>query len=126
MIFNYLAQKGVKVKSNYCGIVTDSMAITVFTVHQCDSILSVGAMNGAIPGLKVFPNPTTGVFTVQTDDLQPIHAVTVMDVCGRVISEVCCEDKAEMQIDLSNYPRGTYLLKVLSGNIVDRVKVVVY
>lgn len=112
--------------SNYCGIVTDSMAITVFTVHQCDSILSVGAMNGAIPGLKVFPNPTTGVFTVQTDDLQPIHAVTVMDVCGRVISEVCCEDKAEMQIDLSNYPRGTYLLKVLSGNIVDRVKVVVY
>ena len=59
---------------------------------------------------RIYPNPTTGVFTVAgaTDEIQ------VLDLFGRVVLTTL-----EPQIDMSTYPSGIYFVKV--GEVVRKL-----
>jgi Lysyl oxidase/Secretion system C-terminal sorting domain len=65
--------------------------------------------------IKVMPNPSTDVFTVSSDMLNGTNAVvTVTDAMGRVVlsrREVIAGGKG-FGIDLQNYPKGVYLLRI--------------
>jgi hypothetical protein len=65
--------------------------------------------------IKVMPNPSTDIFTVSSDMLNGANAVvTVTDAMGRVVlsrREVIAGGKG-FGIDLQNYPKGVYLLRI--------------
>ncbi len=61
-------------------------------------------------GLKIYPNPTTGIVNIQTK--QNNSSISVYNINGVEIinKNINLKDK----IDLSNYPKGMYLLKIKS------------
>ncbi len=69
-------------------------------------------------GLKVYPNPSNGSFTIDLPETNNGAAITVMDMVGKVVANRIIEDtKAQkLTLNLSNIPTGSYILKVDAGN----------
>lgn len=70
--------------------------------------------------LKIFPNPTSGIFTIDflKDDLHP-DKIVIRDAMQRIIYE---EEKlffadSAIQIDISNFPARVYFVNVIIGGV---------
>ena len=74
------------------------------------------------PTLTVSPNPTTGL--VRIDSEKPLRRVTLTDLQGRVLLEVLTEDSA-VNINITNYPTGIYLIKAINCDGEEQVEKVV-
>ncbi len=64
--------------------------------------------------LIVFPNPTKGAFQLQTSDFQPESDVSAFDMSGKLLFKRKLNDG---QFDLTDYPAGTYYIKIVSDSI---------
>jgi hypothetical protein len=65
-----------------------------------------------LPNLLVYPNPSNGVFNIQG---QGIRKIEVFNAFGQaVVSEETSND--HLQIDLSRYADGCYMLRVVTDN----------
>jgi len=69
--------------------------------------------------LKVFPNPTKGMFTISIDNAELTEKLKIVihNIIGQVIYTEkidLTETNLEKQINLSGYPSGTYLLDISS------------
>jgi uncharacterized delta-60 repeat protein len=62
----------------------------------------------------VYPNPSTGLFKLQTDIEDSYTSYQVINVLGKVISSGKIIDKTAT-MDLSMQPEGIYWLKLISG-----------
>ena len=71
--------------------------------------------------VAVYPNPTSGMITVTSDDLQQI---TVINNLGQVIRHITTDDP-KADIDLASFGRGVYTLMIQTGNGVKAKKVIV-
>lgn len=58
--------------------------------------------------IKVFPNPSNGVFNIQLYD-GVLHSLYVTDMLGNIVKTVI---DRKGQIDLSNFSRGSYILYI--------------
>lgn len=72
--------------------------------------------------VKVFPNPTQNNVYVYTES-QPVKEVQVFDIFGKMLSRKNVNEN-EFFVDLSDYNAGTYILRIISGNGVETVKIV--
>jgi uncharacterized protein YjfI (DUF2170 family) len=75
---------------------------------------------GKMPALH-YPNPTTGVIYLPT---QGVKAATIVDMQGRKISEFRIQN-SEIEIDLSSFPTGTYVLRITCEDGRERGEVVI-
>ncbi len=80
--------------------------------------------NTISPDLKLYPNPSTGIFTLQ----KPTDAkatVVVYDVLGnQCLSLNINEGEGIKQIDLTNFPKGIYHLQLTEGDKMYSQKIV--
>jgi Peptide-N-glycosidase F, C terminal/Secretion system C-terminal sorting domain len=80
------------------------------------------------PELLVFPNPTAGLFTVQTEGLKEGFELSVTNLQGqKVLSQLIPnsdELHREMAIDLAAFPNGMYIVQLKSGKMMLAQKVV--
>ncbi|MCT4560938.1 MAG: GEVED domain-containing protein [Crocinitomicaceae bacterium] len=60
--------------------------------------------------LKLYPNPTKGIFTLSTDQIEAQVAV-ISDLNGKVVRQIVLSDN-ETKIDISELEDGVYLLTV--------------
>ncbi len=80
--------------------------------------------------IKVYPNPTTGQFTVQLYHLKvPKVSMQIMDADGQVVvqKEATLSGKTPtlfIPVDISKHAAGIYLVKVISADGVQTTKVV--
>ncbi|HTF05600.1 MAG TPA: T9SS type A sorting domain-containing protein, partial [Bacteroidia bacterium] len=67
----------------------------------------------AEPGISVFPNPSTGVYSINLNTTQPV-VVEVFNALGQVIvsETVTMADGTPYLLDMSEAAEGNYLLKV--------------
>jgi subtilisin-like proprotein convertase family protein len=78
------------------------------------------AENSAGDGLTVFPNPSSGKFSVShkdyfgTNPIFKIEKAEVLDLLGREIITMK-PNASGMSVDLSGQPAGVYILKIYSG-----------
>jgi hypothetical protein len=93
--------------------------------EHCESELSgkVGIVEtGRAESLQIFPNPTTGEFTVTSDKLQ-VTSIEIYDVYGRIIETW---HTASLQthaiINVSHLQSGIYFVKIYSKNSVPVIK----
>lgn len=106
---------------NYCQ--TGDYVQVFQTVHGCDSVVtmhltvSVGVeecnRNNAY---RIFPNPTDGRVVLQLEtDVVEWRGVDILlfDKWGRLLHTITMNGE-RMEIDLSSYPAGCYLLKVVN------------
>lgn len=59
---------------------------------------------------SIYPNPTTDFVTLSSKE--SIVGYQVYDMGGKLLTETKKMDKKETKIDLSNYPKGIYLLNI--------------
>ena len=100
-----------------CG---SSVNMSGFTSYNTFSTLSSIRITAGDPelgeNLKIYPNPTRGLFNIsfiaeKVDNFE----ITIVDAFGKLVSK---EDKQDFigeytkQVDLSDFPRGIYMLKI--------------
>lgn len=73
--------------------------------------------------LTVYPNPTTGKFTVETTRDMEQGLLEVLDITGKVIATQTINNKS-ITFDLTTYPQGIYIVKLTAGDQVDLQKVI--
>lgn len=76
----------------------------------------------SVNGIKVFPNPNNGVFSIEWANGQAKSA-TVSDVSGRVVYTANSELNV-LNIDLTGFSNGVYFVKVKSNGVSEIIQVV--
>ena len=72
-----------------------------------------GVETPAAPHVRIYPNPTDGLLTLQFETTGG-YVVSVCDMTGKILLRQTTSDPI-MQLDLNNYPAGVYLLTVEYG-----------
>ncbi len=77
--------------------------------------------------VSVYPNPSTGIFTVELKSLEQQATISILDFSGRVLEqeEVSNMTNFKKSFDLSDYSKGVYLLKINNGANSDYQKIVI-
>ncbi len=84
--------------------------------------LGVNENKGGLTGMKVYPNPTNGDFTVELNNgLNKQMQLT--DLTGRIILNTSSVDE-KIKVEIQNLSAGVYYLKVSSDNKFDVIKIV--
>ena len=103
----------------------DSVVTLHLTVNPCDTN---GIDENGIVDITLYPNPTTGMVNVQwtmyNGQWENVE-IQVLDVYGRLLRTVETCHGASLQIDLSHYATGIYLVRWVNGGKVMAVRKVV-
>lgn len=114
----YDAATGGNVLPSTTTIVDGQTYYATQTISSCESsttaiTMTLGGCLGndtfEFVGLKMYPNPTQDVLNIEYQE--PIHKVEVVNLLGQTLINKNL-NTASSQLDLSNYPTGTYLVKV--------------
>ena len=100
---------------NGCAGIT-SIALNV---SECTGI---NQLTGTSSGVKVYPNPTAGVFTVELNS-KAVKTIEVTDLTGRIIMTYSSNNEL-VNVDINTLANGIYYVKVQSDAHVDVIKVV--
>ena len=107
----------VSVSTNGCTTISEIVVINLITSNEPNTLENIG--------LKVFPNPNDGSFTVEfnSTDLKPTE-LTISDVLGRSIfrKTIKIVGKYSQQINISEQPAGQYFISVQKEDGVKTVK----
>ena len=96
-------------------------ATTSITVSVCSGV----SENLVIPGLKYFPNPTTGMLSVEFDpNYQSEIQILISDVQGKKIL-TDNQSSYSRTLDLSGFPNGVYTMELRAGGKTAHYKIVV-
>ena len=63
--------------------------------------------------IKIYPNPTTGIFTIQSS-LEDAINVQLFDILGKQVLKTFKIEKGIINIDVSDLSKGIYLLKLIN------------
>jgi hypothetical protein len=83
-----------------------------------NSIQSHIEETGVVSNIQLFPNPTTGLFTI--GNLQGNEQVVVLDMTGKMVYQRLVSDN-QITIDLSHLPAAMYLVQTIDNKRVKRV-----
>jgi hypothetical protein len=72
--------------------------------------------------VKVYPNPSNGMFNVNLSAFETIRSIEVYDLTGKRVMEIYPNSNQTM-LDLSNLAGGIYTLKVVSDESNQSVRV---
>ncbi len=109
----------ITTNNQYCG----GMAPSMLTVVAGIETLPVGSVT---PFLKIYPNPTSGTFTIElTGDTGSQDArVEIMNMNGvKVLDEQLNGDR-KYNLSITAMPPGLYFIHVVAGNLAETVKLV--
>ncbi len=73
-----------------------------------------------IKGLKIYPNPSSGVFNIEIPQLNDRHvSVQISDISGRIVYQKLFEtgqNQFQAEIRIPYLKKGNYILKISTGN----------
>ena len=112
---------------------TYAVTVTNGTCSTEDSItvnITTGVNEYGSSDIKIYPNPTNGIITIElsTKTAAQKPKIQVFDIYGRLLSVVETQNFASLQtveIDLSRYATGVYLVKVMNNEKVVAIKKIV-
>jgi hypothetical protein len=91
--------------------------LTPQTVTVTQAASSVGIGDHQLSDIRVYPNPTNGVFKVTGDNLKNyMMQVSVLDMSGKNIITKLCSGADDYTFDISQQPKGFYFVRLNSEN----------
>ena len=72
-----------------------------------------GVPQHAQSNVRIYPNPTTGIIHIQTDEYEQDMQYKVMNVYGQCVESGTLYSN---ELSLERYPSGLYFIQLLSGN----------
>jgi Secretion system C-terminal sorting domain len=113
----YYRQQKLTINGNAC-VVKENLTSGYFCANACIYVnpvdqRPVSTTNTDLPEsvILIYPNPNTGIFTIQST--QKIQNVWVTDIAGRVILDI---KNPENTVNLSDYPAGVYICTIMTEN----------
>jgi large repetitive protein len=88
-----------------------------------DDCLSISETEASL--IKLYPNPSTGVFTVDAGNTVIEHIV-IYDNAGRLVEDLGAMQVSSLLIDLSKHSRGMYTLSIKTTHGTDRLPFVLH
>jgi PKD repeat protein/murein tripeptide amidase MpaA len=105
---------------NICG--SDTFTTTVTVVNNVPEL-----SNGITP-VRVMPNPTTGKFTITVNGTYTsVINIRITDILGNVIINRKVNEQASslsQDFDLSEFPRGVYLIVISTDNSIQTRRII--
>ncbi len=99
----------------------ERMFIGCFTGVEDDRAISGDA-------LTVYPNPNNGIFTVELGQATGIANLDVVDLTGRIVANTPLNNLpagSQVNVDLSGFDKGIYLVQLQNGTSVKTARVIV-
>ena len=90
----------VEINDNGCIDTSDCFVVDFTGLSELDAL-----------GIRIYPNPTSGIFTVDSE-LKEFEALKIVDLSGRVVYEVSNLTESKIDLDISNESKGTYYLQI--------------
>ncbi len=96
-------------------ITTDGNGNVLKANYLLFSNLDVHEQNHIQNDISVFPNPSNGIFTISTEN-GIINAIEIYNVVGeKILYKEVIKKQLYETIDLSNRPKGIYIIKLIDG-----------
>ena len=94
-----------------------------FSVMYYSELLpvSIDEMNNKNFSFKISPNPTSGIFTIQGDNIQ---SVEITNTNGQIVKQLSI-DLCLITIDLSDQSNGMYFVKIQTNNQIFTNKIII-
>ncbi|MBL7934109.1 MAG: T9SS type A sorting domain-containing protein [Bacteroidia bacterium] len=110
--------------TTYTLIGTDINGCTnkVTYVQNVDACTGIKEVASSLDGYNVYPNPTSGEFTLMSDN-KMVKLIEVVDLTGRVLANIKPSSHTA-KLNISNVALGVYYLKVHTENKVEVMKIV--
>ncbi len=118
-----LTRCGSIVANNGCG-----RAFTAPTINN------VGMTITASPVLKtnefsdssfsVYPNPATNLVKISSKENVVVNAISITDINGRVVKNNKFENRANIEVNISDLTSGVYLIKITSNEGTETKKII--
>lgn len=103
----------------YYAVATEGLCLSAPLPVTVDDMLGTGQFS--MPGISYYPNPLTDALTVSYKEA--LSNVTVYNLMGQQVFDIKTESPS-VELDLSGLASGTYLLKVVSGQQSNVLKIV--
>ena len=87
----------------------------------------INTINKTVGSITVYPNPSNGIFRIQTSALSDQSSVEVYNMLGEKVYSQLSIVNYPLSIDLSSNPNGVYLYRVLanSGELIGEGKLII-
>jgi hypothetical protein len=82
---------------------------------DCTPILG-GITDINVSQINIFPNPTSGLCTISLNDPISIYTAKLLDISGRVVSDLGEIKNGSLNFSMSEYAKGVYLLSMTDSN----------
>ena len=104
------------------GTGTNGCTTTTVITQSIAECVGVEKHSSTLSGIKVYPNPSNGEFTVELNS-NDLKTIEVSDLTGRLVKSYTGKDE-QVNINIKTLANGVYYLKILSENTVEVIKVV--
>jgi hypothetical protein len=93
----------------------------IITNIESTTISALSTSNFDEDKIKIYPNPTSGILNIQTDNISEFN-IEIFDLIGKKVGQFSNQN----QLDISNYKSGIYLIKItdLQSNMTITQKVI--
>ncbi len=127
-IFTAISKK-VEVKFSGLSGSRSNLGVLIDSVVLCSkNTLSINKNNNFINPIKIYPNPSNGVFKIQMNhgfETELTYQLEVMDNTGKVIINMDnLLNNTEQVLDLSQFAKGFYTIKIISGDGIQTEKLI--
>jgi hypothetical protein len=93
-------------------------------IHQLAPVIN--AENEISPGkIMIYPNPVKGVLNISgIDPLECNNRIEISDNAGKILVALIQKNVSTVQINMTEYPSGFYIIRIHSGNEISQFKVI--
>lgn len=106
--------------SNECN--SDTVETTIDIQPDPSSIDALGWENI----LQIYPNPTQGEITIQSDMERRFNQINIINTLGQTVYTSQFQSTDVMTIDISTYPKGQYFILIMNEEGQKVVKPIIY
>ena len=103
----------VKLSNVNCSVTSDCQSFSISDLKNIQNSI-----------IEIFPNPTHGLFTINTNQLT-ISDISITNITGKSIMYIEPKnDENLIQINITNQPAGLYFIKIQTKNKIITKKII--